>query len=247
MKGAVHLVGAGPGDPDLITCRGRDLLAAADVVVHDRLIDRRLLTYCRPEAELVDAGKAPGGIGPTQTTINALLVERALGGAQVVRLKGGDPFVFGRGGEEALACVAAGVPCHIVPGVSAAIAGPGLAAIPVTHRGTSRSFAVVAGHAPGVDWRGLRGADTIVILMGVARLAGLAKEMIQAGFEASTPAAVVASASLPGQRRVVADLAGIAEAFAARGVTAPAVLVVGGVVDIAQAIVGGEEPEAGSG
>ncbi|MBA3258755.1 MAG: uroporphyrinogen-III C-methyltransferase, partial [Gemmatimonadales bacterium] len=190
--GTVHLVGGGPGDPGLITARGLELLRRADVVVHDRLIGPELLHEARAGAELVDVGKGPGHAALSQEEINALLVERARHGREVVRLKGGDPFVFGRGSEELAACREAGVEVAVVPGVSSAIAGPAAAGIPVTARGIARSFAVVTGHQAGPENEGPNGAsgpdvgplaavDTIVILMGRAALGGLAARLIAAG------------------------------------------------------------------
>jgi uroporphyrin-III C-methyltransferase len=242
--GTVYLVGAGPGDPGLLTCRGRDLLAAADVVVHDRLIDRRVLALCRPDAEVVDAGKAPGSVRLTQAAICELLIERARAGRAVVRLKGGDPFVFGRGGEEATACARAHVPCEVVPGVTSAVAAPSLAGIPLTHRGVASSFAVVTAHAPRRDWTGFAAADTLVVLMGAARVAETAGELMAAGRSPDTPAAVIASASLPSQRVARSTLAGIAEAAATAGCANPAVLVIGAVVALAAGRTGTRGPMA---
>jgi uroporphyrin-III C-methyltransferase len=191
----VHLVGAGPGDPDLLTLRAARLLAAADVVVHDRLVDRRVLALANPRAELVDVGKAPGRPSPTQAEINNLLVALASRGT-VVRLKGGDPLVFGRGGEEALALAAAGVDVEIVPGLSSATAVPAAAGVPVTHRGLAGSFTVVTGTreagAPDTDWDALaRLGGTIVVLMGVARRAEIAARLMAGGLPADTPVTAV--------------------------------------------------------
>jgi uroporphyrin-III C-methyltransferase / precorrin-2 dehydrogenase / sirohydrochlorin ferrochelatase len=235
--GSVALVGGGPGDPGLITVRGRLLLARADVVVADRLAPRELLDELDPDVEVVDAGKRRGDHRLEQDEINALLVDRARHGARVVRLKGGDPFVFGRGGEEALACVEAGVPFEVVPGVSSATAVPAYAGIPVTHRGAAQEVTVVAAHAePGdpestVGWDGLaRSTGTLVMLMGLSRLAGTAAELVARGRDATTPAAVIASGTTAEQRVVVADLATIADVVAAADLRAPAITVVGDVV-----------------
>ncbi|MEA2902388.1 MAG: uroporphyrin-III C-methyltransferase, partial [Actinomycetota bacterium] len=203
----VYLVGAGPGDPGLLTRRGAELLALADVVVHDRLSEISLLDLAPAAAELVDVGKSPGA-PVAQEEINALLVERGLRGQCVVRLKGGDPFVFGRGGEEAQALAAAGVPFEVVPGISAAVAVPAYAGIPVTHRALSTSFTVVTGHSrhavdDDVDWDALaRAADTIVVLMGVAHRAEIAARLQAGGLPASTPVAAVRWGTRPGQRTV---------------------------------------------
>ena len=182
----MHLVGGGPGDPGLITSRGLELLRSADVVVHDRLIGPELLGEARADAELIDVGKGPGHAPYSQEEINALLVARARLGRTVVRLKGGDPFVFGRGSEEAAACREAGVPVYVVPGVSSAIAAPAAAGIPVTARGLARSFAVVTAHGAGpdgaeVDVRALAGVDTLVVLMGRAGLASFAAQLWRRG------------------------------------------------------------------
>jgi uroporphyrinogen III methyltransferase/synthase len=236
-KGSVALVGAGPGDPGLLTLRGRELLERADVVVVDRLAAPALLAYCRPDAEIVDAGKAPHGEGMTQADINAVVVARAKEGLHVVRLKGGDPFVFGRGAEEAETCVKAKVPWEVVPGVTSAIAVPAYAGIPVTSRGRTQDFAVVSGHvdpsAPDstVDWRALAaGPGTIVLLMGVEKIGKIAAKLIEHGRPGDTPVAMTRWGTTAKQRTVVADLNTIEEAAAAAGMTAPAVTVIGQVV-----------------
>jgi uroporphyrinogen III methyltransferase/synthase len=238
-KGSVALVGAGPGDPGLLTLRGRELLEHADVVVHDRLAPAALLAYCRPDAEIVDAGKAPHGEGMTQADINAILVARAKDGLNVVRLKGGDPFVFGRGGEEAEACVKARIPWEVVPGVTSAVAVPAYAGIPVTHRGRTQDFAVVSGHvdpsAPdsSVDWRALAaGPGTVVLLMGVEKIGKIAAKLIEHGRPGDTPVAMTRCGTTARQRTVVADLNTIEQAARAATMTAPAVTVIGEVVGL---------------
>jgi uroporphyrin-III C-methyltransferase len=238
--GTVHLVGAGPGDPGLITARGLDLLRRADVVVHDRLVGPELLQEARPGAELVDVGKGAGHAALSQGEINRVLVARARRGLRVVRLKGGDPFVFGRGSEEAAACREAGVPVEVVPGVSSAIAGPAAAGIPVTARGIARSFAVVTAHqaGPGPDApevAGLVGVDTVVVLMGRASLDDFARRLVAAGRDPETPAACVQSATTPDQRVTVATLATIADAAERDGLEAPVVTVIGEVARFAEA------------
>src|SRR5215475_1422807 len=250
-RGRVALVGGGPGDPGLITVRGRRLLAEADVVVVDRLGPRTLLDSLRADVEIVDAGKAPHGQGPTQEEINALLVERARAGSRVVRLKGGDPFVFGRGGEEALACIAAGVPVEVVPGVSSALAAPAAAGIPVTHRGVASDVAVVSGHLdpsqPGstVDWQALAdGPATLVLLMALDRLDSTAAELVKRGRPADTPAAVIRNATLPDQQVLVGTLQTVAEQVAACGLCPPAVVVVGDVVRLRDSLCRGAPPPA---
>jgi uroporphyrin-III C-methyltransferase/precorrin-2 dehydrogenase/sirohydrochlorin ferrochelatase len=238
--GHVALVGGGPGDPELITVRGRRLIADADVVVVDRLAPRDLLATLSDDVEIIDCGKAAHRQNLSQDEINAVLVERARAGKRVVRLKGGDPFVFGRGGEEWLACVAAGVPVTVVPGISSATAGPAAAGIPVTHRGVAADFTVVSGHLDpgrpadeGIDWPGLAAyGGTLVLLMAMERLDLIAKELIEHGKAPDTPAAVVQNATLPGQRVVRAPLHGIAAAATREAIGAPAVVVIGEVVDL---------------
>jgi uroporphyrin-III C-methyltransferase len=224
-------VGAGPGDPGLITARGLELLRRADVVVHDRLIGPELLGEARSDAVLIDVGKGPGHAPYSQAEINALLVEHAGQGNTVVRLKGGDPFVFGRGSEEAQACNEAGVPVQVVPGVSSAIAGPAAAGIPLTARGVAQSFAVVtAQQADGpADLSGLAGVDTLVVLMGRAQLGPIAEQLIAAGRDPATPAACIQSATTADQRVTRASLSTIAEAADRDGLQAPVVIVIGEV------------------
>jgi uroporphyrin-III C-methyltransferase/precorrin-2 dehydrogenase/sirohydrochlorin ferrochelatase len=239
-RGEVALVGGGPGDPGLITVRGRRLVAEADVVVVDRLAPRELLGSLADDVEVIDCGKSAHRHNLTQDEINAVLIDRARAGRRVVRLKGGDPFVFGRGGEEWLACVRAGVPVTVVPGVSSALAGPALAGIPLTHRGVAADFTVVSGHLDpgrpvdeGIDWPGLAGhAGTLVLLMAMERLDLIAKELIAHGRAPGTPAAVVHRATTPHQRVIRARLDEIAEAARREGLGAPAVVVVGEVVDV---------------
>jgi len=232
----VAIVGGGPGDPELITVRGRRLLAAADVVVADRLAPQRLLAELGPSVEVIDAAKLPRGRAMAQDTINDVMVRRAREGAFVVRLKGGDPFVFGRGCEEVEACLRAGLSVTVVPGVTSALAVPALAGIPLTHRGLAHEAVIVSGHLapddPGslVDWSALaRLTGTLVILMGVDRLPQLADQLIAHGRDRLTPAAVVQDGSLPGQRTVRAPLTEIAAHATRSGVRAPAVIVIGAV------------------
>ncbi len=232
--GSVALVGAGPGDPGLITVRGRRLLRRADVVVYDRLVHPHLLGLAPPRAQRVFVGKAGGHHLLEQEAINDLLVLHARRGRRVVRLKGGDPFVFGRGGEEAEALAAAGIPFEVVPGVTSAVAAPAWAGIPVTHRDLASSFAVVTGHEsahrPRVDWARLAGAvDTLVILMGLAALPRIARELVAAGRSPSTPATVVRGGTTIDQVIVAGTLANIAERAEAARLEPPAVVVVGEV------------------
>jgi uroporphyrin-III C-methyltransferase/precorrin-2 dehydrogenase/sirohydrochlorin ferrochelatase len=239
-SGQVALVGGGPGDPELITVRGRRLVAEADVVVVDRLAPRELLAGLDPGVEVIDCGKSAHRHNLSQAEINAVLVERARAGKRVVRLKGGDPFVFGRGGEEWLACVEAGVPVTVVPGLSSVLAGPAAAGIPLTHRGVAADFTVVSGHldpgrpaGQGVDWPGLAAhAGTLVLLMAMDRLGLIATELIARGRAPDTPAAVVHAATTPAQRVVRAPLAQLAEATERADIGAPAIVVIGAVVDV---------------
>ena len=234
--GHVWLVGAGPGDPGLVTVAGLAALRRAEVVLYDRLAPPELLDEA-PGALLIDCGKAPGQQALTQRQIHAALIEHGRAGRRVVRLKGGDPYVFGRGGEEAAALADAGVPCTVVPGITSAIAGLAAAGIPVTHRGVATSFAIVTGHedpakpTSGVDWASLaRGADTLVVLMGVGRLAEIATALVAGGRDPRTPAALVQEATTAAQRVVEAPLAEIAEIAERAGAQPPALLVVGEVV-----------------
>jgi uroporphyrin-III C-methyltransferase len=232
VTGRVVLVGAGPGDPELITLRGSRVLAEADVVVYDRLVAPALLDLAPPGAERIYVGKEPGRAPVPQRDIEGLLIARALTGATVIRLKGGDPFVFGRGGEEVAACAAAGIPCEVVPGVSSAVAAPAAAGIPVTHRGVARSFAVVTGstaHDDEVDLSRVAGADTLVVLMAAGRLAHTCAELIAAGRPAAEPAAIVQWAWTPDQRSVVGTLEDLPLLAEAASIGPPATLVVGAV------------------
>jgi uroporphyrinogen III methyltransferase/synthase len=237
VVGSVALVGAGPGDPRLITLRGLECLEQAEVIVHDRLVAPELLDRANPVAERVYVGKAPGRHALSQDEINAMLVERARRGQRVVRLKGGDPFVFGRGGEEGLALSAAGIPFEVVPGVTSAIAAAASAGIPVTHRGVASSFTVVTGHEDAgkpdtsIRWSEMcAGADTLVVMMGIERLAEIAHQIIQGGRRRSEPAAVIRWGTTAEEEVVTGSLGDIAERVDRVGIRPPAVLVVGDVV-----------------
>ncbi len=244
--GTVDLVGGGPGDPGLITARGLELLRHADVVVHDRLIGSELLAEARAGAVLIDVGKGPGHAAYSQEEINRLLIQHAEAGLAVVRLKGGDPFVFGRGSEEAAACEEAGVPVRVVPGVTSAISAPAAAGIPVTARGVARSFAVVTAQQAGGlgDLSGLAGIDTLVVLMGRAHLPAIAAQLIAAGRDPATPAACIQSATTADQRVTRAALSNIAEAADRDGLEAPVVTVIGAVAALD---VGGAAGQQGGG
>lgn len=235
-KGKVYLIGAGPGDPGLFTIRGRECLEKADVVVYDRLANRRILRYVRPGAELVYAGKSPEGHTLAQDEINALLTEKARAGRMVARLKGGDPFIFGRGGEEAEALAEAGVEFEIIPGVTAAIAAPAYAGIPLTHRRFTTSVAIITGNEDPtkgdstIAWDKLStGAGTLVFLMGMSNLAEIVRQLVRHGRPGDTPAAVIQWGTRPDQQTVTGTLDTIAERVRAAGVKNPAVIVVGKV------------------
>ncbi|QXW02673.1 uroporphyrinogen-III C-methyltransferase [Rhodococcus globerulus] len=232
----VALVGGGPGDPDLITVRGRRLLARADVVVADRLAPPELLAELGPDVEVIDAAKIPYGRAMAQEAINAALIDNAKAGKFVVRLKGGDPYVFGRGYEELEACAAAGVPVTVVPGITSAISVPSAAGIPVTHRGVTHEFVVVSGHvAPNhpdslVDWSALaKLRGTIVLLMAVERIDQFAAALIEGGRAASTPVTVIQEGTLRTQRELRADLATVAQRVKDEEIKPPAIIVIGPV------------------
>ncbi|KSW12004.1 uroporphyrin-III methyltransferase [Pyrodictium occultum] len=237
--GSVYIVGAGPGDPELITVKGLRLIEQADVVVYDRLVPRELLDHTKPGAELVYAGKKPGAHAMTQEEINRLLLKKACEGKTVVRLHGGDPYVFGRGEEECIYLRSHGVECEVVPGVTSAIAGAAYAGIPVTSRGLASSFAVATGkEAPGKPRRMVRYADimksvdTLVVLMGVGTLEKIVEEMLEGGIDPDLPVAVVENASTPRQRVVTGRLRDIAEKARRAGIQPPAVIVFGPTVKL---------------
>ena len=229
----VHLVGAGPGDPDLLTLKAFKLLSRADVVVHDRLVSAEILAMAAPWAELVDVGKDPNGARTTQDQINAILIDRGTSHDTVVRLKGGDPFVFGRGGEEALALSAAGIDVAIVPGITSSIAAPAMAGIPVTHRKVSSAFTVVTAHEDptkdtGINWSALAAlGTTLCVLMGARRAAQIRERLLNAGMAADTPVAIVIAASTPNQEVRRMTLRELGEV----PVPNPAVIVIGKVAD----------------
>jgi uroporphyrin-III C-methyltransferase len=242
--GRVYVVGAGPGDPELLTVRAAAVLSVADVVFHDRLVSSQVLELSPAGAELVDVGHRAGEVGVDPELVATEMGTRARQGMVVVRLKGGDPFVFGRGFEELQCLHALGIPYEVIPGLSSALAAPAAAGIPVTYRGMATSIAIVTGHrrhpeTGGQDWSRLR-ADTTVVLMGLSCLDELSRGMVRAGWEPRTPAAVVAAATTPRQRQVRAPLERIAHAARVASVGTPAILVVGEVAALSAPAAGGE-------
>ncbi|MGZ3403474.1 MAG: uroporphyrinogen-III C-methyltransferase [Phenylobacterium sp.] len=237
--GEVWLVGAGPGDPDLLTIKALKVLQNADVVVHDGLVSDEILNLSPASARRISVAKRKSRHSYSQDEINRMLVAFALEGLTVVRLKGGDPFIFGRGGEELEACRGAGVACHIVPGVTSALAAGASAGAPLTHRGSAQAVTFVTGHAsegrePDLDWAGLaRPNQTVVIYMGLSQAAPIAARLMAAGRVAATPALIVENASRPDERRIVTTLSGLAEAASA--LSGPALLIVGEAMALAQA------------
>ncbi len=236
VPGGVALVGGGPGDPELITVRGRRLLAHADVVVADRLAPPELLAELPPHVEVIDAAKIPYGRAMAQESINSVLIERAKAGKFVVRLKGGDPFVFARGYEEIQACAAAGIPVTVVPGITSAIAVPALAGVPVTHRAVNHEFVVVSGHlSPDdpeslVNWEALAAlTGTLVLLMAVERIELFAEVLLKGGRPAQTPVLVVQHGTTSAERILRATLADVPERIREEGIRPPAIIVIGQV------------------
>lgn len=236
MIGTVTLVGGGPGSPELLTVAAVAALARADIVLYDRLAPRSTLDVLAPNALHIDVGKQPGHHPVSQEGIEARIIEHALAGANVVRLKGGDPYVFGRGGEEVLACRAAGIPVRVIPGVTSAVSVPAAAGIPLTHRGVSHLFTVVSGHAPLSETElghlaGLGG--TIVVLMGVGTLAHLSQGLVRHGAPPTLPVAIIERGYSPGQRTTISTLGRVVTDAALAAVQSPAVLVIGEVVRLA--------------
>ncbi|GLV58988.1 uroporphyrin-III C-methyltransferase [Dictyobacter sp. S3.2.2.5] len=240
--GRVYLIGAGPGDPELMTVKGLRYLRGADVVLYDRLINPDLLREARSDANLIYVGKGPGCHSMPQEQINTILVSQARQGLSVARLKGGDPFVFGRGGEEALALVEAQIPFEIVPGITSAIAVPAYAGIPVTHRDYTTSFTVVTGHkgrsaSPAVNWRALASlGGTLIVLMGVKALPDVTRQLIEGGLDPTTPAAVIQEGTTPQQRTVTGTAADIAQRAAEAQLDSPALTIIGSVVSVGEAL-----------
>lgn len=235
--GKVYLVGAGPGDPDLITIKGQKALQQADVVVYDRLINPELLSYTGSGSEHIYVGKTPGQPSASQNQINSILISQARKRQTVVRLKGGDPFVFGRGGEEVQALSRGKIDYEVIPGITSAFAAPGHLGIPVTHRGEARSVTVLTGHTRdnklgGYDWRQLADLDTLVIMMGMRNLAEICGKLIDHGRSSSTPIAIIERATRPNQKQTVGTLDNIIEK--SKGLNPPATIIVGEVVAVSR-------------
>jgi len=242
-RAGVAIIGGGPGDPGLITVRGRQLLAEADVVLTDRLAPRVLLDELRDDVEIIDVSKIPYGRAMAQEHINSTLISHARAGRFVARLKGGDPFVFGRGAEEVLACLRAGVPVTVVPGVTSAVAVPASAWVPVTHRGVAQDFHVVSVHVPPGDKRSTvnwelmgAGSGTLVLLMAMERIGAVVDELLRHGRSADTPVSVIADGTLPTQRTIISTLEQLESVVAREGIRPPAIVVVGDVVSVAAEI-----------
>ncbi|SFE51342.1 uroporphyrinogen-III C-methyltransferase [Alteribacillus iranensis] len=236
-QGYVFLTGAGPGDPKLLTIRALESIRAADIIIYDRLVNQEILNECKPDAEFIYCGKFPKNHTLRQEQINELLGEKALEGKVVTRLKGGDPFVFGRGGEEAVYLASLDIPFEVIPGVTAGIAAPAYAGIPVTHRDYGGSFAVVTGHLPHEkdkkQWEALVvGIDTVVFYMGMNQLDAIANQLMDSGRAANTPAAVIEWGTTSRQRTVTASLRTLSSEVRNRGISNPAIVIVGDVVHL---------------
>lgn len=237
--GKVYLVGAGPGDPGLMTLKGKTLLECADVVIYDALVSPSILAMIGPQAEQIDAGKRRGRHSLLQEDITALLIAKAQTHTIVVRLKGGDPFIFGRGGEEMEDLIAAGVPVEVVPGITSGIAAPAYAGIPLTHRSHSSSVTFVTGHEsagkyrPAINWQAVaHGSETIVIYMGIHNLSNIVEQLLSAGLALTTPIALVRWGTRPEQEELVGTLETIVQQVEATGFSAPAIAVIGSVVEL---------------
>ncbi|MHA6532066.1 uroporphyrinogen-III C-methyltransferase [Paenibacillus sp. BAC0078] len=238
MQGKVSIIGAGPGDPELITVKAMRRIQTADVILYDRLVNEELLNYANPEALRIYCGKAPGKHSMPQGAIEKLIIKYAAAGSHVVRLKGGDPFVFGRGGEEALAAAAAGIPYEVIPGITSAIGAAASAGIPLTHRGLAASFAIVTGcrctgHTSPVRWDGLaHSVDTLVIYMGVSTLSEIREELLRHGKDPNTPAALIENGTTDHERTVTGTLGNIDKLAAALKISNPALIIIGEAVKV---------------
>ena len=248
--GKVYLVGAGPGDPKLLTVRAAELLKEADIVIYDRLVGESILNLAPEKAEKIYVGKRTGKHEVPQDKITELIIEKAQTGGKVVRLKGGDPFVFGRGGEEAEALVEKGIEFEVVPGVSSAVAAPMYAGIPLTHRDYAASVAIITGHRAGdaekvINWAKIAEAvDTMVILMGVESLQGITEKLIQGGLNPETPAAIIESGTLKNQRTIIAKIGTITKEAEQKQVKPPAVIVIGEVATLGRKLAWFKKPLA---
>ncbi|MBY0221414.1 uroporphyrinogen-III C-methyltransferase [Sporosarcina sp. FSL K6-3508] len=249
MSGSVYIVGAGPGDPKLLTIRGLECIQQADVILYDRLVNIELLQHAKADAELIYCGKEPGKHGMIQDEIHRVLVEQANLGKQVLRLKGGDPFVFGRGAEEAAVLRQANIPFEIVPGISAGIAAPAYAGIPVTHRDYAASFAIVPGHGRAekgqdfLNWSALAQIDTVAFYMSVGNIDHITKSLIKNGKSETTPVAVIEWGTTENQRTITGNLATIAQEIQAHQISNPSMILVGDVVNVREEISWFEEKE----
>lgn len=238
MAGKAYLVGAGPGDPELITVKGLRCLQQADIILYDRLVNKEILQHAKTGAKLLYCGKKPNAHTVEQEAINEMLVTYARNGYQVVRLKGGDPFVFGRGGEEALHCLKNGIPFEVIPGITSGIAVPAYAGIPVTHRALSRSFAFITGHQIGdiqakQEWRHLvNGVDTLCIYMGISQLSTIIENVIAGGKAPNTPIAVIQWGTYSEQKIVTSTLTSIVETIEKENITNPSMIIIGEVVSL---------------
>ncbi len=246
--GRVYLVGAGPGDPKLLTVKAVELLKAADVVIYDRLVGEEILSLAPAKAEKIYVGKRTGKHEVPQEQITELIIEKAMGGGRVVRLKGGDPFIFGRGGEEAEALVKKGLEFEVVPGVSSAVVAPEYAGIPLTHRDYASSVAIITGHRSGdtervINWaRIAKAVDTMVILMGVESLDAIARKLLEGGISSEKPVAIVESGTYPQQRTLIGKLGTIVKEAEARKIKPPAVIVIGEVANLGRKLAWFKKP-----
>lgn len=238
IQGSVSIVGAGPGDPELLTLKAVRRIQTADIILYDRLVNEDILGYGKPEALRIYCGKAPGHHSMPQEAIEKLMIKYAAAGNQVVRLKGGDPYVFGRGGEEALAVAAAGIAYEVIPGITSAIGAAASAGIPLTHRGLAASFAIVTGsrchdHASAVHWEGLvHSVDTLVIYMGVSTLAEIREQLLKYGKNPATPAALIENGTTVRERTVTGTLGNIDKLAAAMKISNPAIIIIGESVTV---------------
>jgi uroporphyrin-III C-methyltransferase len=246
--GKVYLVGAGPGDPKLLTVKAVELLKEADVVIYDRLVGESILNLAPEKAEKIYVGKRSGKHEVPQDKITEIIIEKALAGGKIVRLKGGDPFIFGRGGEEAEALVEKGIKFEVVPGISSSVAAPMYAGIPLTHRDYAASVAIITGHRAGdaekpINWAKISGAvDTMVILMGIESLEGIVNKLLEHGVKASKPVAIVESGTYPKQRTIISTLGNIVKEAESKQIKPPAVIIIGEVTELGRKLAWFKKP-----